>query len=77
MTEPVYTIFCCDCQAQLMNTTCEIVATSPMQCSRCYDKRIAEIERGRPEAGKIYRLTSGPDETSIAQGNTWADSEVK
>ena len=33
-------------------------------------------DKGKPEKGKIYRLTGGPNEKSIAQGNTWAESEV-
>ena len=34
-------------------------------------------DKGKPEAGKIYALTGGPDTPSIASGNTWAESEVK
>ena len=35
------------------------------------------IDKGKPEAGKIYALTGGHDTPSIASGNTWAESEVK
>ena len=31
----------------------------------------------KPEEGKIYALTGGHDTPSIANGNTWAESEVK
>ena len=31
----------------------------------------------KPEAGVIYSLTGGPNTPSIANGNTWAESEVK
>ena len=33
------------------------------------------IDKGKPEAGKIYSLTGLGN--SIANGNTWAESEVK
>ncbi len=35
------------------------------------------MDKGKPEAGKIYALTGGHDTPSIASGNTWAESEVK
>ena len=35
------------------------------------------IDKGKPEAGKVYALTGGPGTSSIANGNTWAESEVK
>ena len=31
----------------------------------------------KPEANKVYALTGGPGSKCIANGNTWADSEVK
>ena len=31
----------------------------------------------KPEAGKVYALTGGPGSRCIANGNTWAESEVK
>ena len=31
---------------------------------------------GRPQPGKVYRLTGGPDEPNIASGDSWAESEV-
>ena len=34
-------------------------------------------DKGKPEAGKIYSLTGGPNTPSIASGNTWEESEVK
>ena len=34
------------------------------------------MDKGKPEAGKIYALTGGHDTPSIASGNTWAESEV-
>lgn len=30
----------------------------------------------KPEAGKLYALTGGPGSRCIANGNTWAESEV-
>jgi len=30
----------------------------------------------KPEAGKTYALTGGPGSRCIANGNTWAESEV-
>ena len=35
------------------------------------------VDKGKPEAGKVYALTGGPGTPSIANGNTWAESEVK
>jgi hypothetical protein len=34
-------------------------------------------DKGKPESGKVYRLTGGPDVASIAGGSTWAESEVR
>jgi len=34
-------------------------------------------KKDRPEAGKIYALTDGEGKPCIANGNTWAQSEVK
>ena len=34
-------------------------------------------KKDKPEAGKIYALTDGEGKPSIANGNTWAQSEVK
>ena len=33
-------------------------------------------EQDKPEQGKQYRLTGGKDTPSIANGNSWAESEV-
>jgi hypothetical protein len=46
---------------------------------RYWERRAAKqrAKNDRPESGKTYRLTSGPGEPSIAQGNTWAESEVR
>ena len=30
----------------------------------------------KPEEGKVYALTGGPGARCIANGNTWAESEV-
>lgn len=30
----------------------------------------------RPEPGKVYALSGGLDSLAIANGNTWAESEV-
>ena len=30
----------------------------------------------KPEAGKVYALTGSPGSRCIANGNTWAESEV-
>lgn len=35
------------------------------------------IERGKPEYGKVYALTGGTGTPSIMNGNTWSESEVK
>ena len=35
------------------------------------------MDKGKPEAGKVYSLTGGLGTPSIASGNTWAESEVK
>jgi len=35
------------------------------------------VDKGKPEAGKIYALTGGPGTPSIAAGNTWEESLVK
>ncbi len=34
-------------------------------------------KKDRPEAGKIYALTDGEGKPCIANGDTWAQSEVK
>tara|TARA_R100001594_G_scaffold68059_1_gene102379 strand:+ start:18902 stop:19114 length:213 start_codon:yes stop_codon:yes gene_type:complete len=34
-------------------------------------------EQDKPEQGKQYRLTGGNGVPSIANGNSWAESEVK
>ncbi len=33
-------------------------------------------DKGKPEAGKQYRLTGGPGAKSIYGGDTWQESEV-
>jgi len=33
-------------------------------------------DKGKPEFGKVYALTGGTGQPSIASGNTWAQSEV-
>jgi len=33
--------------------------------------------RDKPEEGKVYALTGGPGSRCIANGNNWAESEVK
>lgn len=35
-----------------------------------------EKKEDKPEYGKVYALTGGPDEKCISNGNSWADSEV-
>ena len=35
------------------------------------------VKRDKPVAGKVYALTGGPGSRCIANGNTWAESEVK
>ena len=35
------------------------------------------MDKGKPIAGKLYSLTGGADTPSIANGNTWAESETK
>jgi co-chaperonin GroES (HSP10) len=32
--------------------------------------------KDKPEEGKVYALTGGPGSRCIANGNTWAESEV-
>ena len=39
------------------------------------DRRARRAE-DKPEAGKVYALTGGPGSRCIANGNTWAESEV-
>ena len=39
------------------------------------DRRARRAEN-KPEAGKTYALTGGPGSRCIANGNTWAESEV-
>ena len=34
-------------------------------------------EANKPEEGKVYALTGGTGARCIANGNTWAESEVK
>jgi len=34
-------------------------------------------EANKPEEGKVYALTGGPGSRCIANGNSWAESEVK
>jgi|TARA_B100001094_G_scaffold329334_1_gene391835 hypothetical protein len=34
-------------------------------------------DKGKPEAGKIYALTGRSGTPSIANGNTWKESEIK
>mgnify|MGYP004462934485 CR=1 FL=1 len=33
-------------------------------------------EANKPEGNKVYKLTGGPGEKCIANGNTWKESEV-
>jgi len=33
--------------------------------------------KNKPEEGKVYALTGAPKAACIANGNTWAESEVK
>jgi hypothetical protein len=40
------------------------------------DRRARRAE-DKPEAGKTYALTGGPGSRCIANGNTWAESEIK
>ena len=35
------------------------------------------MDKGKPIAGKLYSLTGGADTPSIANGNTWTESEAK
>jgi hypothetical protein len=39
------------------------------------DRRARRAE-DKPEAGKVYALTGGPGSRCLANGNTWAESEV-
>ena len=36
-----------------------------------------KISEDKPKAGKVYALTGARDARCIANGNTWAESEVK
>jgi len=38
--------------------------------------RRARRAKDKPEDGKVYALTGGPGSRCIANGNTWAESEV-
>ena len=35
------------------------------------------VYKGKPEEGKVYALTGGPKAACIANGNTWAESEIE
>ena len=35
------------------------------------------IDKDKPIPGKVYALTGGHNQPSIANGNTWAESAVK
>ena len=35
------------------------------------------VDKGKPEADKVYALTGGHNDKCIANGNSWAESEVK
>ena len=37
----------------------------------------ASKKEEKPKEGKVYALTGGPNDKCIANGNTWAESEVK
>jgi len=37
----------------------------------------ASKKEDKPKEGKVYALTGGPNDKCIANGNTWAESEVK
>jgi rubrerythrin len=41
------------------------------------EAKVTEADRGRPEYGKVYSLTGGHGQKSIAGGNTWKESEVR
>jgi len=41
-----------------------------------YIKDESKPKEDKPEAGKTYALTGGPGSRCIANGNTWAESEV-
>jgi len=52
-----------------MNKRTRTVKTGPAaEAARSIDK---------PEEGKVYALTGGTGSRCIANGNTWAESEVK
>ena len=36
-----------------------------------------ECTSNKPQANKVYALTGGPGSKCIANGNSWAESEVK
>lgn len=38
---------------------------------------VFEYPTNKPEEGKQYLLIGGTDQPSIANGNTWAESEIK
>ena len=35
------------------------------------------VDKGKPEAGKVYALTGKTSDKCILNGNTWEESEVK
>jgi len=35
-----------------------------------------QVVEDKPKADKLYKLTGGPGEKCIANGNTWQESEV-
>ena len=53
-----------------MNKRTRTVKTGPAA-----DEAVHSIDK--PEEGKVYALTGGTGARCIANGNTWAESEVK
>ncbi len=45
--------------------------------ARQLERFISKYSKNKPEEGKQYLLMGGSDKPSIANGNTWAESEIK
>jgi hypothetical protein len=83
-------IACYGCERKLEAREFDGSGTDP--CPRCYKEAGLENEhqdgyhREQPNAdcpmcevpqpGRVYRLTGGPNDPALSNGNTWSESEV-
>jgi hypothetical protein len=62
-----------------MGDTLALVFLHPHADTCTRRKRWALVGKERmdkPESGKVYALTGGPDDRAISNGDSWAESEV-